>query len=141
MRLTNYYSRVAGNYDPDDRAWMISPEGKIYNCGFLHETCLIINRDLREVVGEDEGIYSLVRVGWGKVGYFEPHVSLEVSSLQDKVLRAYQEILSNLNLAPKSTVEIISSEGHPLFPYKDFRRFESVADVDRYIQYSQKQRA
>lgn len=122
----------------DDRAWLISPEGEIFKCGFIHETCFLTNPKLNEMIEEGEGIHDLISRGWAKVGYFNSYAYLQVNFLHNKILRAYQDILSDLKFRPKNNIEIILNGNTHIFLYQDFKKFESTEDLKNFNRFKRK---
>jgi hypothetical protein len=138
MILTQEYSRVANS---TERAWLISPQGEIYSCGSDHENCYGL-KELRSLGDEsnlDNLVEELMKKGFVKVGAFvgEGYAYLHGDGFNDRELKAYQDILSNLNFNDSMSVEVITGEyeKYDVFPYKEFRYFESLRDLNKYKRY------
>lgn len=127
MILTQEYSRVASRLD---RAWMVSPEGKLHVCGQDHTECWERHPELFEGRRRDE----FVKTGWGEIGYFDyaGSIYLHVRELTDTLFRVYSDVIYSLKLEPQFRVEIITGRESMDFPYNEFRKFESAQDVHQH---------
>jgi hypothetical protein len=139
MILTRDFSKVAGRRRAggDDRAWLISPQGEGYSCGFLHHSCgfnkklLKAAQEINPKVDESDVVHILMKEGWARVGYFDdPSIAyLDVHSVTGSIFRKFQEILSSLNMPNNAKVKV----GDDMFKWKNFRFFDSMTDAKKFL--------
>lgn len=131
--------QAAGDYE---RAWLISPQGKEYSCGFRHGECES-NKEIFQAAQEidpevEEGwdiLDTLMNEGWAKVGYFKASgAAYDVGTayldgpLTGPIFRKFQEILSSLNISNNTKLTVGPYE----LLWKDFRFFDSVAEIRKF---------
>jgi hypothetical protein len=124
-------SRVAIS-GSDNRAWLISPQGKVHPCGDDHET--YVYQHPEEFEGEYNGMissYALVEAGWTRVGViggiFFVHIKAMLTS---RNLDLLQELAKETPI-PYKQVQIHKDSGSSnYFDPKEFQ-LVSLKDVNR----------
>ena len=141
--------RASVTASASDRAWLISPQGKAYLCGFDHNTCSS-NKELTKIAKEinptlDEGyvVDVLLEAGWARCGYFDegairgnrgiPAVAFLDSwkSITVSVFSKFKELVSSWNLSDNTKVVV----GKDTFFWKDFKFFDSMTDAKKFLRY------
>jgi hypothetical protein len=132
----------------DDRAWLISPEGRVYNCGHEHDgpdgcgsnpELFKVAQEIDPDADQNEIAYLLVGDKWTKIGYFvHPGygghiVSIESYFLSSSIFSKVQEILSSLNIMDNTTVVLFVDGKTNKLQWKDFKFFDSMQDVNKFL--------
>jgi hypothetical protein len=138
LRVRSSSRRASG----DDRAWLISPQGEAYSCGFLHERCGSINKELFKIarkiyprIDESDVVSFLRNDGWARFGYFEdPSTAyLDGRSLTGPIFRKFKEMMMSLKMPDNTRVTLQDDE----FLWRDFKFFDSMMDAKKFLRRGQ----
>jgi hypothetical protein len=115
-----------------DRAWLISPQGEVINCGSNHEVFVLDNRDFFRKMGYNiDSSYQLVKDGWARIGLLGNILYLECNNLMEKYFNFMHGL--TMKFDPPSGVQVVVSGKIMEFTTSEFKQFSNKNQVLRYL--------
>lgn len=121
MILSRDYSRVANS----DRAWFVSPAGKVINCGQSHDWCM---KENPEIFGGSRDLMDLIPKGWIRVGNLGYYTFIDCDRMTRKQLDAIQSLVMNIS---HEKVEVNKKDRRFTLARSEFLQLDSPGEITR----------